>query len=58
MIYVAVQTEEGTPVAFLAKNKKSLKEMGFRWIRNFKSESRAIMWINESYLHHEKEFLY
>jgi hypothetical protein len=56
--YVATKTEESQIKAYLAKRKKSLQEMGFRWIRSFKSESKAILWLNESYLHHEKFYLY
>lgn len=58
MIYVATSNANHSVNAYLAKNKKSLKDMGFKWIRNFKSESKAIMWINESYLQNEKIFLY
>ena len=58
MIYVATKNSEQRVNAYLAKNKKSLKDLGFKWIRNFKSESKAIMWINESYLQNEKIFLY
>lgn len=58
MIYVATQKEGSAFKVYLAKNKKLLKDKGFNWIRNFKSESKAIMWINESYLMHEKEYLY
>lgn len=58
MIYVATDDTQGAINIYLAKNKKVLKDMGFRWIKDFKSESKAIMWINESYLVHEKEFLY
>ncbi len=58
MIYVATKDSNQMVNVYLAKNKKALKDMGFRWIRNFKTESRAIMWINESYLRNEKVFLY
>lgn len=58
MIYVATRDIDKTVNVYLAKNKKSLKDLGFKWIRNFKTESRAIMWINESYLRNEKVFLY
>lgn len=58
MIYVATKDVQSNVNAYLAKNKKTLKDMGFKWIRNFKTESRAIMWINESYLRNEKVFLY
>ncbi len=58
MIYVATKDAQSNVNAYLAKNKKTLKDMGFKWIRNFKTESRAIMWINESYLRNEKVFLY
>jgi hypothetical protein len=59
MIYVAAQdSQTNSTKVFLAKNKKALKDMGFKWIRNFPSETKAVIWINESYLNHEKEFLY
>lgn len=58
MIYVATKDVNHSVQAYLSKNKKALKDMGFKWIRNFKSESKAIMWINESYIRNEKVFLY
>lgn len=58
MIYVATEQDEGMTTAYLAKNKKALKEMGFKWITSFKSEQKAIMWINETYMFNFKEFLY
>lgn len=58
MIYVATKDKQGKMNVYLSKNKKALKDMGFKWIRNFKTETKAVIWINESYLNHEKEFLY
>ena len=58
MIYVATKDIQGKMNVYLSKNKKTLKDMGFKWIRNFKTETKAIIWINESYLNNEKEFLY
>ena len=60
MIYVAAQNakEQSQTTVFLSKNKKTLREMGFRWINTFRNEQRAIIWINESYFFNIKEFLY
>ena len=58
MIYVATKNQQANTKVYFSKNKKSLQELGFKWIRNFKSESNAVMWSNESYLRNEKVFLY
>ncbi|MCC5946466.1 MAG: hypothetical protein JJT94_16160 [Bernardetiaceae bacterium] len=60
MIFVATRDDKikERTIAFFAKNKKLLKDKDFKWIRKFENEQRAIMWVNESYLLNEKEFLY
>ncbi|WP_375559387.1 hypothetical protein ACE193_16825 [Bernardetia sp. OM2101] len=58
MIFIATQEQKGKITAFFAKNKKQLKEKGFKWIRKFDDEHRAILWVNESYLLNKKEYLY
>lgn len=59
MIFVATNDKNvGATTAFFAKNKKQLKEMGFRWISKFDNEQRAIMWVNENYHMNTKEYLY
>ncbi len=57
-IYVSTQHQGKQLNVYLASNKKALKELGFQQIKTFKTESKAIMWINESYLHHEKIYLF
>ncbi len=57
-IYVSTQYEANQFKVYLASNKKALKELGFQQIKTFKTEPKAIMWINESYLHHEKIYLF
>ncbi|WP_338792784.1 hypothetical protein V9L05_13205 [Bernardetia sp. Wsw4-3y2] len=58
MIFIATEDQKGKITAFFSKNKKQLKEKGFKWIRKFDDEHRAILWVNESYLLNQKEFLY
>ncbi len=58
MIFIATQDQKGKVTAFFSKNKKQLQEKGFKWIRKFDDEYRAINWVNESYLLNQKEFLY
>lgn len=58
MIYVATEKTPETHVAYFSKNRKALKDKGFRWINTFDNEQKAIIWVNESYLCNEKEYLY
>ena len=58
MIFIATQDQKGKIIVFFSKNKKQLQEKGFKWIRKFDDEYRAISWVNESYLFNQKEFLY
>ncbi|WP_026999189.1 hypothetical protein [Eisenibacter elegans] len=59
MIYLATkEAEQGNTIVYFSKNRKTLKDMGFRWITTFDSEHKAIMWANESFMFNTKEYLY
>ncbi len=58
MIFVATKDVDSGTTAYFAKNKKQLKEMGFRWISKFDNEQRAVVWVNENFHLNIKEYLY